>query len=161
MHASHAPMAATGWNRTTYNVGKHADIVYNITKLLEFIVPRYIFFLFAFFMVAFALGDTFYCLRLFKVRCDDVLTMFRRASLVLTLFVHNQAGEITKIGPIKALRFMVAVVVTVLFSSTMKWFRPAHCCPSRTLHWQTHRGVLITLANDFFCVAGYSSQWIA
>eukprot|EP00961_Rhodomonas_salina_P191168 2579209-Rhodomonas_salina.1 len=56
MHASHAPMAATGWNRTTYNVGKHADIVYNITKLLEFIVPRYIFFLFAFFMVAFALG---------------------------------------------------------------------------------------------------------
>eukprot|EP00961_Rhodomonas_salina_P021490 288671-Rhodomonas_salina.1 len=89
-----------GWNKATYSVAKHVDMVYNVTALLSLLVNRFTFFGLAFLMVVFAVGDAFYCAWLFK------------------------AGDINKIGPIKALRFMVAVVVTTLFSSVMKWYSP-------------------------------------
>eukprot|EP00961_Rhodomonas_salina_P190685 2573010-Rhodomonas_salina.1 len=97
-------MSIAGWNTATYNVAKHVDMVYNVTALLSLLVNRIAFFGLAFLMVVFAVADAFYCAWLFK------------------------AGDINKILPIKALRFMVAVVVTTLFSSVMKWLLiPLEC----------------------------------
>lgn len=82
-----------GWNSTTYDVAKFCDIVYIFTWGWTHIVPRLTFFVIAFCLVSAAIGDA-----------------------LLVARVFNKVVDHRGLGPIKLLRFMVGLVVTLLFS---------------------------------------------
>ena len=97
-----------GWTPATQEAISWCDIIYVITSLCTRVVPRWTFFILAVVLVSVAVGDTWYVARLF------------------------QNGAVQKMWPVKLLRFSVAGIVTILFSSVIKWLLiPIDCLVSK------------------------------
>mmetsp|Transcript_23995 Transcript_23995/g.60234 ORF Transcript_23995/g.60234 Transcript_23995/m.60234 type:complete len:1595 (-) Transcript_23995:82-4866(-) len=99
--------ASYGWSATTSQAVRNCDIVYIFTRLVSSVIPRYSLFILAFILVSVTLLDTIYVAKLFA------------------------AGEVKKMWPVKLLRKVVSIVVTILFSSIIKWLLiPTDCLVS-------------------------------
>uniref|UniRef100_A0A7S1H796 TmcB/TmcC TPR repeats domain-containing protein n=1 Tax=Hemiselmis andersenii TaxID=464988 RepID=A0A7S1H796_HEMAN len=96
-----------GWTQETQNVIKNCDIVYVCTTLISKVLPHYSLFILGSSLVVVSLLDTFYAAHLFK------------------------KGSIDKMWPLKVLRFLVVTMVTIAFSSVIKWLMiPTNCLVS-------------------------------
>lgn len=87
-----------GWSHQSYDLMKNLDLVYVLATFVSKVIPRYSLFILAQFLVLLALGDAFYAAKLFK-----------------------SGSKVNTMWPIKLLRFLVGSVVTILFSSVLKW----------------------------------------
>eukprot|EP00290_Baffinella_frigidus_P054107 CAMPEP_0180344272 /NCGR_PEP_ID=MMETSP0989-20121125/2727_1 /TAXON_ID=697907 /ORGANISM="non described non described, Strain CCMP2293" /LENGTH=1137 /DNA_ID=CAMNT_0022333277 /DNA_START=22 /DNA_END=3432 /DNA_ORIENTATION=- len=89
--------AVYGWTAETKQVVSFSDIVFIFSYLVSTAVPRYTLYILAMFLVLIAIVVTWYVGKLFE------------------------SGAINKLWPVKLLRFMVASIVTIYFSSVIKW----------------------------------------
>jgi len=99
-----------GWSVATSDVLRYFDLVWLISAQMERAIPRYIFFAFATGLVVTALSDALYVCIIFS------------------------GGKIQQLWPVKLLKFLVATIVTILFSTLVKWVLiPIECLvsPSR------------------------------
>eukprot|EP00286_Rhodomonas_abbreviata_P001214 CAMPEP_0181288294 /NCGR_PEP_ID=MMETSP1101-20121128/256_1 /TAXON_ID=46948 /ORGANISM="Rhodomonas abbreviata, Strain Caron Lab Isolate" /LENGTH=1714 /DNA_ID=CAMNT_0023392407 /DNA_START=283 /DNA_END=5427 /DNA_ORIENTATION=- len=97
-----------GWSPETYNLMKKIDLVYVLADLVSRVMPRYSLFILASLLVMFALADTAFVAKLFR-----------------------GGGKVQTMWPVKLLKFLVATIVTTLFSSVTKWLLiPLECLVS-------------------------------
>uniref|UniRef100_A0A7S0Z266 Uncharacterized protein n=1 Tax=Hemiselmis tepida TaxID=464990 RepID=A0A7S0Z266_9CRYP len=93
-----------GWTRATQDVVKNCDIVYVCTTLISRVLPHYSLFVLGSLLIMASLLDTVYAAHLFK------------------------RGSIDRMWPLKVLRFLVVTMVTIAFSSVIKWLMIPTAC---------------------------------